>query len=257
MSQNSPEKTRPLLAMVALHTPTMPSPAVLTQSFEALSGISVDLTSLQAKEGNVVFRLGNDRAAIALMPAPIPWSNLEGPCATAWWWPDATKKMKYHASHILVALLGETGDLIQRYITLTRLTAVVTAHVDAAGIYWGGGALVHDPQVFIEQAKNISLGNPPLHLWIDFRVEQNEDGSCRLFTTGMKAFHHMEIEIPHSTKPPAEVLAFAHAIADYAITSNKAIREGETIGRSEAEKVRVSYVPSMWVSSITAMRLDF
>ena len=28
------------------------------------------------------------------MPAPIPWSNLEGPCATAWWWPDATEKMK-------------------------------------------------------------------------------------------------------------------------------------------------------------------
>jgi len=121
--------------------------------------------------------------------------------------------------------VGEKGDLIQRCIALTRLTAIIAAEVDAAGIYWGGGTLVHDPQVFIEQAKTISLGNPPLHLWIDFRVEQNEDGSCRLFTTGLKTFQKMEIEIPHSTKPPAEVLEFAHAIAEYVMTSKKAVRE--------------------------------
>ena len=83
------------------------------------------------------------------MPAPIPWSNLEGPCATAWWWPDATEKMK--------------------------------------------------------------------------------------------VFDKMEIEIPHSTKASAEILNLAQAIAEYVLTSEKMIREGETIGRSESEKVKVSY----------------
>ena len=247
----------PLLAMVALNTPSLPSPVVLTQGFKALSGISVDLASLQSKHGNIVFEIGNDNAAIALMPAAIPWSNLEGPCATAWWWPDATERMKYHASHILVALVGDKGDLIQRSINLTHLTAAVAAHVDAAGIYWGGGTLVHDPQVFVEQAKEISPSNFPLHLWIDFRLEQNDDDSYRLFTTGMKVFGHKEIEIPHSTKPPAEVFDFAQAIAAYVLTSEKTIQDGETIGRSEDEKVRVSYTPSMWDASITAMQLDF
>ncbi len=256
MSQHPSEKALPLLAMVALNTPSMPSPAALAQGFKAISGVSVDLTSLQAKDGNVVFGIGNDNAAIALMPRPIPWSHLEGPCATAWWWPDATEKMKGHGSHVLVALVGDSGNFIQRCITLTHLAAAVAAHTDAAGIYWGGGTLVHDPQVFIEQAKDISLGNLPLHLWIDFRVEQNEDGSCRLFTTGLKVFNHMEIEIPQCTKPPADILDFAHAIAAYVITSSKTIRDGETIGRSEAEKVRVSYAPSMSDSGTTVMRLD-
>ena len=243
--------------MVAVNTPSVLSPVALVRGFKALSGVSVDLASLQAKEGNIVFEIGNDWATIALMPAPMPWSSLEGPCATAWWWPDATEKMKRHRGHILVALVGETGNLLQRCLTLSHLTAAVALLTDAAGIYWGGGALVHEPQVFIEQTKDISLGNLPLHLWIDFRLEQNEDGSCRLFTTGMKVFDKLEIEIPRSTKRPAEILNLARAIAEYVLMSEKMVREGETIGRSESEKIKVSYAPSMCDSAITAMRLDF
>jgi hypothetical protein len=257
MSQNQSQKARPVLAMVALNTPSALSPVALVQGFKGLSGVSVDLASLQAKDGNIVFEIGNDWATVALMPAPIPWSNLEGPCATAWWWPDATEKMKRHRGHMLVALAGETGHLLQRCLTLSHLTAAVALLTDAAGVYWGGGSLVHEPQVFVEQAQDISFGNLPLHLWIDFRLEQNEDGSCRLFTTGMNVFDKMEIEIPHSTKAPAEILNLAQAIAKYLLTSEKMIREGETIGRSESEKVRVSYAPSVCDSEITAMRLDF
>lgn len=110
MTQDQSDKRHPLLSMVALNTPSLPSPVVLTQGFKALSGISVDLASLQSKQGNIVFQIGDDNAAIALMPAAIPWTNLEGPCATAWWWPDATEKMKHHASHILIALVGDKGD---------------------------------------------------------------------------------------------------------------------------------------------------
>jgi hypothetical protein len=251
------ETAKPLLAMVALNKAAMPSPAALIQSFKALSGIAVDLGTLQAKDGNVVFAVGNDKAAVAFMPAPIPWSNLEGPCATAWWWPEAAERMKAHGSHILVALVGETGDLVERCITLTHLTSAVASQTNAAGIFWSSGTLVHDPRVFLEEAKQISPGNLPLHLWLDFRIERNDDGSSRLFTTGMKIFGYPEIEIPHSTKPPSEVLEFARIIAHYAIASKKTIREGETIGRSEAEKVRVSYAPSMWDRQTTVMRLDF
>src|SRR5690348_12782452 len=30
---------------------------------------------------------GGGFLAMAMMPAPIPWRDLEGPCATAWHWP--------------------------------------------------------------------------------------------------------------------------------------------------------------------------
>jgi hypothetical protein len=256
MSQ-APGSTHPLLAMVALNTPSLPSATALLGSLKAIPGIAVDLGSVQTKDNAFVFGPGKDHAAIALVSAPIPWSNLEGPCATAWWWPEATERTKGHSAHILVALVGETGNVVQRHITLTHLTTAVASHTDAVGIYWGGGRLVHDPQAFIEQAQNISPGNLPLPLWIDFRVEANDDGSCRLFTTGMKALGKTEIEIPHSEKEPAEVFNFACSIADYIITSNPNVEDGHTLGRSATEKIRASYAPSMWDSTVTVLRLDF
>ena len=191
------------------------------------------------------------------MPAPIPWSNLEGPCETAWWWPEAGAKMRGHNSHLLVALGGESGDAVRRSLALTHLTAAVAAHVDAAGIYWGGGALVHDPQVFLEEARNASPENLPLHLWIDFRIEANDDGTLRLFTTGMKALDKMEIEIPRSRHEPAEIFDFACSIADYILSRGAEIRDGHTVGRCEDEKVPAAHAPSMWDSKMTVLRLDF
>jgi len=257
MEQQQSEKTQPLLAMIALNTPLLPSPAAITKSFEILSGISVDLSSLQSKEGNIVFELGNDNAAVALMPTAIPWSNLEGPCATAWWWPEAAEHVNRHKSHILVALVGKKGNTIQRSMMLTHLTAAVAANTDAAGIYWGGGALIHEPQAFVEQAKQLSPDDLPLYLWIDFRMEQNDAESIRLYTTGMKVFDQKEIEIPRSTKSAAEILDFAYSIAAYVLTSDKTIQDGETIGRTEEEKVQVTFAPSMWDAETTVMQLDF
>lgn len=254
----SPQADKPhaLLAMVALNTPALPSATALQENLKAIPGLAVDLTSVQATDHAIRFGLGKNDVGIGLMPTPIPWSNLEGPCATAWWWPEATEKLRTHNSHLLVFLGGDTGNVVQRHITLTHLSATVAAHADAAGICWGSG-LVHNPQVFIEQAQNLAADNLPLHLWIDFRVEPNDDGSQRLFTTGMRAFNHPEIEIPHSSQQPAEIFDFAYAIANYVITTNPTIEDGQTVGRSETEKIRATRAPSMWDSTITVLRLDF
>lgn len=253
----APDKSKPLLAMVALREPSLPAPAALLGSLKAVPDLAVDLNSVQAKENSLFIGLGGHPAAVGLMPVAIPWSDLEGPCATAWWWPEANERMRNHNSHLLVFLGGDTGNPIQRHIALTHLTAAVASHTNSQGIYWGGGRLVHASEVFIEQAQNLSPGDLPLYLWIDFRIELNDDGSYRLFTTGMKEFGKMEIEIPHSRRHPDEVVNFARSIADYMITRNPTIRDGHTIGRSEAEEIPATSAPSMWDSTITVLRLEF
>ena len=103
---------------------------------------------------------------------------------------------------------------------LTYLTAAVAAHTDAAGIYWLAGALVHAPQVFVEQVQGLVPDLLPLHLWIDFRLEPTDDGRHRLFTTGMRAFHQEEIEIPPTDRAPADMLELAQSVAQYIIRTN-------------------------------------
>ncbi len=97
----------------------------------------------------------------------------------------------------------------------------------------------------------------PLHLWIDFRIEANDDGTLRLFTTGMKAFDKMEIEIPRSGHKARELLDFAYSIADYILSRGAEIRDGHTVGRCADEKVPAAHAPSMWDSRMTVLRLDF
>ncbi len=257
MAEKPPETSRMLLSMVALDRPSLPPPEEMFETLAALAGTAERPKDIKANEGNLAFLLGGNAVAMALMPSPILWSNLEGPCETAWWWPEAGEKMRGHNSHLLVALGAESGDAVRRSLALTYLTAAVAAHVDAAGIYWGGGALVHDPRVFLEEARRASPQSLPLHLWIDFRIESNDDGTLRLFTTGMKAFEKLEIEIPHSRHVPAEVLDFARSIADYILSRGAEIRDGHTIGRCEDEKVPAAHAPSMWDSKMTVLRLDF
>lgn len=257
MPQPQTDKRTASIAMVALDTPSLPFPDELFQTIERQSGLTVDPQTVQTRETAILFRLGRDDAAVALVPKPISWTTLEGPCATAWWWPEATEKMRNHNSHILVALAGAADDLIRRPITLTQLTAAVTAQVDAAGVCWGQGRLVHSPQGFVEEARDIAIDRLPLHLWIDFRVERTAEGMHRLFTTGMTEFRQPEIEIPPTEKDPAEMIDFAYSVASHLITSRATIEDGQTFGRTETEKVLASRAPSMLDDSVEVLQLSF
>jgi len=257
MNEDSTKKSQLLFSMVALNSPSLPAPQEMLKTLAALSGDAVKAGAVESREGALTFLWNGNIAAVALTPAPIPWSQLDGPCDTAWWWPEAAARMRGHNSHLLLVVGGEEGDVLRRSIALTQFTAAVAVHVDAAGIYWNGGRLVHEPHVFLEETRRASRKNLPLHLWVDLRVEANDDGTLRLFTTGMKALDKMEIEIPHSRHKAKELFDFAYAIADYLLSRGAEIRDGHTVGRGEDEKVIAAHAPSMWDDKMTVLRLDY
>jgi len=43
------------------------------------------------EENTIGFAVGDDIVLLGVMPAPIPWGDLEGPCETSWLWPEARK----------------------------------------------------------------------------------------------------------------------------------------------------------------------
>ena len=93
MAEKPPEKSRMLLSMVALDTPSLPAAAGNAGNLGFLVGHDRRRRRRsRPRKAAWSFSLGGNTAAVALMPAPIPWSNLEGPCETAWWWPEAGGK---------------------------------------------------------------------------------------------------------------------------------------------------------------------
>jgi hypothetical protein len=246
----------PLLALVALRSPSFPTAEKL---FDAMRRISTDAMIGEPMEAQdaLAFDLNGNNAAIGLVPKPIPWEELEGPCETAWWWPEAAQELRDHTHHAIVFLAGDEGNVVSRHVDLTHLTAAVAEVTDSAGIYWGGGTVVHKPEHFIDEARQLARDAVAPHLWIDMRLEQNDDDSYRFFTTGMSQFDKPEIEIARTEKSPQDVLEFCHDMVYYILSQDKSIAAGETVGRTSDERIEVSHGASMFDETQNVMRLNY
>ena len=201
--------------------------------------------------------LGEFTAAATLVPRPIPWSQLEGPCATAWYWPDAAEALRPHEAHLLITVIDEGGRPIDKASALTRLTAAITANAPSVGVFWGPGRLVHPPGAFVEQAAHVSPENLPLFLWIDFRMEQTDDGALRLFTTGLEALGESELEVPRYVGNPQDLLDFVYNIAHYSLSRRKTINDGDTIGVTDDVQATARRGPSMQGGDAEVVQLTF
>jgi len=254
------DESSPLIAFVALNADIPLNAASILDSLQGFApGANVEeVTESEENPSSFTFQLNGNMGAVSLMPGPLPWEDLEGPCETAWWWPDAADAMRDHSVHVLVALMGESGSVAERHVLLSALVASVVENSHSAGVYWGGGTLVHEPEEFVTQVRELSTENMLPHLWIDMRLAQNEDESLSFFTTGMIHFNKLEIEIDRATLDPEELLNFCYGIIDYIVTSDVDINHGETIGRTEDEKLAVTHEPSMLHNrEDTVMKLTF
>jgi hypothetical protein len=201
--------------------------------------------------------LGDYTAAATLVPRPIPAAQLEGPAATAWYWPEAAEQLRRQAAHVLVTLVDESGQAVDKAMHLTRLSAAIAATAPSVGVFWGPGRLVHPPAAFIEQAAEMSTNNLPLFLWIDFRVEPLDDGALRLYTTGLEALGGAEIETPHFAGSRQELVGHAYNVAHYQLDRRKTIRDGDTIGLADNVQVTARRGPSMLGGKMEVIRLEF
>lgn len=201
--------------------------------------------------------IGEYTAAVTLVPRPVPWSQLEGPCATAWYWPTATEALKDHKAHLLVALVDEGSKSIAKSTALTQLVCGLIGTTATQGVFWGPGRLVHPPQAFLDQAQQMSPRDLPLFLWVDFRVEREPDGLCRLYTTGLEALGKTEIEIREFQGEPQVMLEYAYNVAHYLVTKQKQINEGDTVGITDEVQAVVHLARSMFDENMEVVRLEF
>jgi hypothetical protein len=199
--------------------------------------------------------LGDELIALSLMPAPYPRSDLEGPCETSWMWPKETPATSVlaHQTHVLVIAQGGRADAISRRSLLTHVTALAAEMPDVMGIYWPEATLVHYPRIFVEMARKIPL---PLYLWVDFRIFRNQDGTCGMFTTGMRPLGQMEFEIPRISMPPGELREWCMNIAMYLLENGHRVKDGDTIGMDASQKIRIRHRPSSFGARGTVLQLQ-
>jgi hypothetical protein len=207
----------------------------------------------------VTFQIGGEIAFISLMPAPYPWEDLEGPCATSWLWRESKNELSNHKKHMIISWMTRIDDPVVKSLVLSQLTASVLEATNGIGVYWGNSALVNKKDVFCSMVYDIHEDGIPLFLWIDYRIEQHSSGELNLITYGLDKFKVMELEVIKSRKSFNELIDFATGISQYLIANGNVIKDGDTIGEDENQKIMAWHKQSLWTEDDRGLvlRVDF
>jgi hypothetical protein len=154
-------------------------------------------------------------------------------------------------------MMGGAGDPVRRRLTLTAVTALAATQSGVMAVYWGEASLVIFPPLFVGMAEEFNTPqSPPLYLWVDLRASQNEDGTTAMFTTGLAPLGHMEIEIPRIQMEIGELREWLRDIICYLLENGPVLRDGQTIGGSADEQIRIRHCPSIFGHSGQVIRLE-
>jgi Domain of unknown function (DUF4261) len=254
-----PSKGEPIISALLLEGDSFPADVFLKElaktKYMDKSVSNID----PGKEGIFSFDVGDEFFVLALMPAPYPASDMDGPLATAWMWPQSPpiENVKRHRSHLLITMHGGTADLVRRRLLLTAVTALAAKQLGVMAVFWPEGTLVVYPPVFIEMAETINSPiAPPLYLWVDLRAIRNEDGTTGLFTTGLTPLGQKEIEIPRIDMEPGELREWLLNIMYYLLEKGPVLKHGQTIGISADHKVRIRHCASIFGHPGEVIRLE-
>ena len=192
--------------------------------------------------------------AVALMPAPIPNNEAVDNAKTNYRWKDAVKVAEEHKAHILVSLLGEP-NLVDGAKLYTKIISALTKQENCTGINVLGTVL--NPDMYRDFTKYYEENNIfPVENMIFIGLYGSEDGKINAYTYGMEGFGKKEMEILSSSESPEDVYYFLQAIADYVITSDVILQDGETIGFSAEQKIPISQSKGVAVDGVS-MKLGY
>ncbi|MFT5523181.1 MAG: hypothetical protein ACI9G1_001411 [Pirellulaceae bacterium] len=215
-------------------------------------------TDVSREEITATFQLGPVAVIFGVMPAPIPWSDLEGPCETSMLYPKAADDLKDHKAHIIVTLTGGDLDPVPSSTLLTQVTAALMATTPSAlGVFWCNAMHLVRKDIFIDFAVTVMPDGPPVLIWVSFRVGGDSDRSSAGFTTGMEALGHMEFEAEGTPEPPSELHERLTSLCEYVIENGPVIKDGNTIGESMVAQIRVVYSDSSFGNENKVMRLNY
>lgn len=210
-----------------------------------------------------VLSLDYDGQMIALMQIPAPiGDDIAQICAHSRLWPDSTPAPEGYTAHTIVTVVGfgeqdtDQANGIARTALLSKVLASAIALSDTIqAVYFGDANHVVLPQLFRDLAREL-LPQPLPMAWVAINVGQRPDGVMTGHTRGMEMLGLMDIEIPATRDSAEEVYGRLTGICDYLIEHGNVINDGDTLGSTEHERIKVVHAPSAFGDGRQVMRLD-
>jgi hypothetical protein len=207
------------------------------------------------EKGIGVVELKSSQIAIALINLPIPGDELEFPTQVAYLWPEAKDLIPKHQAHIIISVSSPDDTKLNMYKTFTKAASSVLANTNSIGIYLGNQTLVLPTDFYLDGAKAMTDDDLPLMNWIYFGLRE-ENGSHSGYTYGLKEFGFNELEILNSSHSVEDIQGMLFNISHYIIQGNVTLHDGETIGLTADQKIKIRKSKGVQVDGIT-LKLEY
>lgn len=242
MAQNS------MIAILLLKSEPTFSAEQLSARLRGLYAKHPGKLDVTARDGAMLISRGADVLTVMMMNCPVPAGTLDRAYDANMTWPQAKGTLAGHTHHIVVGCLQNSPDKSARISSATSLTlacAALAELTDCLGIYWTASETVCETRNFMAEASQTLDGRRAPHFWTRlylFRGESRGDQfPVGCVTCGLHALVGREIEFEPAMLPPADVAQRVLGAAHLLLFSAKEIKDGDTIGISAAERIRVTH----------------
>ncbi len=205
---------------------------------------------------SLVVAISDMNIVVSLMPAPVPNNEAVENAETNFRWDEAVEVAKNHKAHILISLLGGKEKLLDATNIFVKFCSSCLKQPNATAINTLGTVI--DPEFYIDFAEE-SLKNDefPLMNMVFFGVYSLDNGATiSAYTYGLRVFGKKDMEILNSDKSVDEVFNLLSNITLYIITSDITLKNNETIGFSEEQKLKITFLDSNVLDEET-LKIDF
>lgn len=186
-----------------------------------------------------VLDINGYRVAIANMPVPIPTEEVTSTAEYNYFWENGVEETSNHKGHIILSIMNAGKKPVQENILFSQIASAILNNSKAIGIYIGGRTLVLKKDFYQANVEMMSEEDLPLYNWIYFGLRK-ENGKQSVYTYGLADFGKKEMEIIDSEYSLEELNEMMFNLAHYVIAYDVALKDGETIGLSAEQKLKIS-----------------
>lgn len=214
---------------------------VLIERVGGVLGISATIGDDPRPDAPIVLPADGDLIIGMQMDFPYPVS-LQGPAQFAYWWPNALSDLTRHKAHLMVSCPWSKHSRMDAHMRHLVLMRELVEQLPVVGVLWGSSLVQTD--IFKGEFANATLnGEFPFSLWILIQFSRQPNGNILISTLGMRDFERMEIET-ESSLPLDQTVDLIRKFGSYLVTSGAVVRDGDTFGLSETQKIRVRHTRS-------------
>lgn len=187
---------------------------------------------------------GGTNVMVIPIDKPLPWDKADEARSISPLWQGDRDRFLGHQAHWIVAIFGDDPPLTEARELSKFLTMLASEIGEVSAVGWGPSAMWMDRETFSSLA-NSSDQVERVTAWVAVLVGDHK-GQLAGYSAGLDALGLMDIEVFGYPGEPGELMAWIYDMANYVVGREAVIKEGETVGQTEAEKFPIRHKRSQF-----------